>query len=333
MGIRLVDTDEGMHEVGTASNWNESRYVDFYDPVNKVGGWFRIGVRPNEGRAEMSACVYLPDGSVAFKFGREPVTTNTLHPGPQSWEIVEPWRHNKVSFVGDMYVIADPWKLVNPKEAFTTSPLVPCEIHLDAFSTGLDAVMGQDQDQHHLIFLPGQADFHYQHLAHTIGTVKVGDRSWNVDGRGGKDHSWGPRNWHAKIYLRWQIASVNDDFGFMLTRAVGPTKKTRSGFVWQDGTFHVVDDYEMTNTYAEAPNYECRKIELVIHSGERSWTATGTPTGWMPVRHVQQGADGKPALLRIVKSPVNWIVDGQVAVGTHEYHDLMVDGVPYGLFD
>jgi hypothetical protein len=42
----------------------------------------------------------------------------------------------------------------------------------------------------------------------------------------------------------------------MLTRAVGPTKQTRSGFVLDNGEFHVVDDFEMHNTYAPAPNYE-----------------------------------------------------------------------------
>ena len=40
------------------------------------------------------------------------------------------------------------------------------------------------QDQRHLIFLPGQADFHYQHLAHVTGTITVraGDVEWTVVG-------------------------------------------------------------------------------------------------------------------------------------------------------
>ena len=63
-----------------------------------------------------------------------------------------------------------------------------------------------DQTQELLIFLPGQADFHYQHMTRVVGTIRLGDGVHNVDGRGGKDHSWGSRNWHAKIYLRWLIA-------------------------------------------------------------------------------------------------------------------------------
>ena len=72
----------------------------------------------------------------------------------------------------------------------------------------------------------------------SVYRMRCGGREWAVDGRGGKDHSWGPRNWHAKIYLRWLIASFDDHHGFMLVRAVGPTKKTRSGFVWDAGRFH-----------------------------------------------------------------------------------------------
>jgi hypothetical protein len=72
--------------------------------------------------------------------------------------------------------------------------------------------MGQDQDHMQLIFLPGQADSHYQHLAHTIATVRAGDQALRPTAavartiRGGRD-------WHAKIYLRWLTAAVDDANG------------------------------------------------------------------------------------------------------------------------
>ena len=74
MGFKLTAADERSHPLGTASNWNESRYVDFWDAKQRVGGWFRIGNRPNEGHGEVSACVYLPDGSLAFWFERAKIT-------------------------------------------------------------------------------------------------------------------------------------------------------------------------------------------------------------------------------------------------------------------
>jgi hypothetical protein len=334
MGVALTEADEGLHDVGPAGNWNESRYLDFWDADRRVGGWLRIGMRPNEERAEMSVCVYLPDGRVAFRFDRPPIAGNGMSTGGQSWRVDGPYTRNTVSYDGPVYVLDDGWSLTDPRSAYAASEQVDCRLELTATSLGLPAVMGFDQDHIDRIFLPGQADFHYQHLCWTTGTVRVGDQSFVVAGRGGKDHSWGPRNWHAKTYLRWHTAVFGDDTGFMLIRAVGPTKSTRSGHVWADGRFHLVDDFEMRNEYAGPPHRELRRVGLTIRSGERTWDATGTPQAWVPLRHRQPGPSGDEAVLRIVKSPTEWVLaDGRVGAGACEYHDLMVDGHPIGLHD
>lgn len=334
MGIQLTPADEGVHRPGTQVNWNESRYLDFWDPQRQVGGWLRIGARPNANYAEMSACVYLPDGRVAFAFDRASIEANGLVAGGQTWEVVEPWRTTRVGYVGTMSLFDDPWVLTDPKTAFRTSPQADVAIDLVAATEGLHAAMGQDQDQHHLIFLPGQADFHYQHMARVTGTVRLDDETLVVDGRGGKDHSWGPRNWHAKIYLRWLTCCIDDDNGFMLTRSVGPTAERRSGFVWTDREFRVVDDFTMVNRYAGGPWYELERTEVVVRAGDVEWTATGTPQNFLPLRHRQTSPDGVESTLRIVKHPAEWtFADGRTATGHLEYHDLMDDGVPVGLHD
>ncbi len=334
MGIRLNEADEGVHAPGQESNWNESRYIDFWDPERRVGGWFRIGVRPNAGYAEMSACVFRPDGQVAFTFDRAPIARNGLTAGGQSWEITTPWRTNRVRFRGEMALLEDPWVLRDPRRAFTESARTAADIDLVCTTDGLGATMGQDQDQHHLILLPGQADFHYQHMTHVVGTIRLGDDVHEVDGRGGKDHSWGPRDWHAKIYLRWLTCCLDDDNGFMLVRAVGPTKQTRSGFVLDGGELRVVDGFDMVNHYAGPPHYELRWTDVTVHAGDVEWSAAGTPQHHLPLRHRQRNAEGVEATLRIVKQPTEWMfADGRAATGHLEYHDLLDGGVPVGLHE
>ena len=66
----LEPHDEYPHEPDEASNYNESMYLNGFDPDQEVGGWFRLGNRVNEGYAEMSVCLYLPGGRVGFRFGR-----------------------------------------------------------------------------------------------------------------------------------------------------------------------------------------------------------------------------------------------------------------------
>jgi hypothetical protein len=338
MGIALVKGDEGLHAPGGEINWNESRYIDFWDPAHRVGGWLRIGVRPNAGYSELSTCVYLPDGRVAFGFDRADIDGNTLvvtgRTGTQTWKVVEPWHATSVRFRGDLSVFDDPWSLTDPKAAFAAAPNAPVELDLTCATEGLGAVMGQDQDQHLMIFLPGQADFHYQHLTRVTGTIRVGDELHDVDGRGGKDHSWGPRNWHAKIYLRWLICGIDDDNGFMLVRSVGPAAERRSGFVWVDREFRVVDGFELVSHYADAPWHQLERADVTVRAGDVEWAATGVPQSSLPARHRQPGPDGSQAVLRLVKYPSEWtFTDGRTATGHCEYHDLLADGVPVGLHE
>src|SRR5579859_5006927 len=128
MGIALTDADEYVHPVGAASNWNESRYIDFWDRSAGIGGWFRIGNRPNEGRAEMSACINLPDATTAFFFCRAPITSNELVAGGQRWEVVAPWDTTKVVYRGEMLMLDDAWTLADPKTAYTNSPRADAQI-------------------------------------------------------------------------------------------------------------------------------------------------------------------------------------------------------------
>src|SRR5207245_11544645 len=62
MAVRLEPHDEYMHELGPEANFNESMYFNIFDPTTRIGGFFRLGNRANEGYAEIKVCVYLPDG-------------------------------------------------------------------------------------------------------------------------------------------------------------------------------------------------------------------------------------------------------------------------------
>lgn len=334
MGAILTAADEGLHDPGPHINWNESRYVDFWDREQRVGGWLRIGMRPNARYAEMSVCLYLPDGKIAYFFERARVEGNQLDAGGQEWAVQEPFVRNRVRYHGPVLLLEDGWSLTDPGPAFRGSPRSTCEIDVSVSSRGPQAVMGADQADIERIFLPGQADAHYQHLAWTSGTVRVGDQSWSIDAVGGKDHSWGPRNWHAKRYLRWFTAAFDDGSGFMLMRAVGPSKQTRAGHVWSEGQFQLVDDFSMRNSYGSAPHFELISVAVSFRAGGRQWSASAQPQAWLPLRHRQSDEEGQEALLRIVKSPALWTTgDGLLGVGACEFHDLMVNGQPVGLDD
>ena len=51
--FRLEPEDEYTHPIEEEKNFNESMYINIFDPSSRLGGWFRVGNRPNEGYAEM----------------------------------------------------------------------------------------------------------------------------------------------------------------------------------------------------------------------------------------------------------------------------------------
>ena len=76
--------DELFHPVGDDAAWSESYYFNFVDPDSGVGAFTRMGFRPNDGWADALHAVYLPEGRVAFTYGRRtdltPEVVDTLGP-------------------------------------------------------------------------------------------------------------------------------------------------------------------------------------------------------------------------------------------------------------
>ena len=56
MAVRLEPQDEYLHELGPEETFNESMYFNVFDPAARLGGFFRLANRANEGRGEMTVC-------------------------------------------------------------------------------------------------------------------------------------------------------------------------------------------------------------------------------------------------------------------------------------
>ena len=135
--MRIVDphgrtsrpSDEYMHELGPESNFNESMYINCFDPAQQVGGWFRIGNRANEGYAEMTVCLYLPPEATAptqvgFMFKRPAIDNNdAFDAGGLTWTMVTPFEELRIDYDGKVVLLDEPEQMANPKEAFTEQPL------------------------------------------------------------------------------------------------------------------------------------------------------------------------------------------------------------------
>src|SRR5579862_7273068 len=138
---RLLPEDEYTHTPDAAANYNESMYFNVFDHATQVGGWFRIGNRPNEGYAEMSVCLYLPGGRIGFMFARPKISGNAeMNAGGLKIEVIEPFKQLKLAFDGKVCLMDRPFEMANPAKAFRDNPQVPCQIEL-AYE-GVSPMMG-----------------------------------------------------------------------------------------------------------------------------------------------------------------------------------------------
>jgi len=265
MGVRLDPSDEYMHELGPESNFNESMYINCFDPRHEVGGWFRMGNRANEGYAEMTVCLYLPGGRVAFMFKRPSIESNdALDAGGLTWTMVKPFEELRIDFTGKVVVLDDPHQMSDPKAAFANNPFAECEAHVTFTGQGRVSMFGGEPDTPHE--RPGEefAKGHYEQLVAARGSIRVGDEEFDIDGFGLRDHSWGPRYWQAPWYYRWLTANFGADFGFMASRvARRDSEGSRGGFVWDNGALHIVDDVRISTVTTGDEKYHDRVTGVI----------------------------------------------------------------------
>src|SRR5262245_56748142 len=124
--VVLLDADDLMHDNTGESNFNESAYYNFYDPACRLGGFVRVGHRPNEGYAEMTVCLYLPDGRVAFMFQRPEIRDNAhFAAGGLAFEVRTPFKEHAIRYQGSCCLLARPLDLLDPRRAFGENPHGP----------------------------------------------------------------------------------------------------------------------------------------------------------------------------------------------------------------
>ncbi len=326
MPDRLRPEDEYAHAPGPEPTFNESVYCNVYDPDRRIGGFFRLGNRVNEGHAEQTVCLFLPDGRVGFTFDRPPIASNdAFDAGGLRFEVVEPFATVQVGYAGTVILLEDPLAMTDPKRVYREHEAVACQIDLQL--PGVSSMYGGEPDMPHEP--PGEefARAHFEQLVAGTGTITVADQEWPVRGNGLRGHSWGPRSWQAPWYHRWLTANLGDGFGFMgsrLGRRDGPG--TGGGFVWDGDALHLCDRCEISTTWTDAGWYH-RTVEVHLGAGEREWHVAGRVLNLIPLRHRREGRT-----TRICEGLTEWeLEDGRLGYGLSEYLDQIIDGRPVGV--
>ncbi len=332
---RLAPEDEYTHTPDAVSNYNESMYFNVFDPKTKIGGWFRIGNRPNEGYAEMTNCLYLPDGRVAFMYGKPKIADNkAMNAGGMRVDVIEPFKRLKVTYDGKVLLLDRPHEMGDPSKAFRDNPTLPCKVELDYL--GVSPMYGGETvrtDGKPIPIDPEKsfAKAHYEQHMQATGTFTVGDERYQVSGFGLRDKSWGPRYWQAINWYRWCPMNFGKDFAMMLSIVAGTEGKPREGgMVLKDGAYDLIEECKIESDWDENFYQTALRAKVKTTSGAH-YEVEGKVLSLIPLRNRRRTSDGKELNTRITEGMTEYRCNGLVGYGLSEYLDQIVDGQPTGI--
>jgi hypothetical protein len=230
--------------------WRESYYFQFVDFRHGIGGYHGPGYRPRKGYTGVLHVLWGHDfGTLAATEKGRYAQHDAVHPvGGFQWEIVEPLKTWRIRFDGALNDGGrDPAVPVEAVVAVADAPgrTVP---------VSYDLVFDRDKPAYIYDANPawdGLFDGHIDEVGTVKGTMRIGDRTFDVDGRGSKDHSWGARDWSKPKGWRWVDMLFEEGPELTVWRA------TFDGTTWlDDGAIYVdADTAEKITSFSEAVTF------------------------------------------------------------------------------
>jgi hypothetical protein len=322
----LLPADDFNHPVEAHPFFNESRYLHLVDGAQGVGGWFRVGQRANQGHAEMTVCLYLPDGRVGFHFARpDAVDPTRAEAGGLRFEVVQPFAQRRLVYRGPLHVLPQGDLMEDPRAAFAAHPAVACEVDLELVSVAPahgGELMGDDGRPYDEGEGRHFARAHVDQSLRGQGRIRVGEEAWTLQGHGLIDHSWGPRIWQAIPWYRWFPCTFGDDFALCLMvvqQADG--QLLRTGYLHEGGDALVhIHEIGLDSRY-DARGYPAGFTLRFMDERGRPFVVEGETVNAVPCRHVRPLDGGGKDRTRIMESLTRYRCGDRVGWGLAEYMD------------
>ena len=231
--------------------WRESFYLNVYDFRHGIGLYSSVGYRPTKGSFGSMHVVWGPGRSAlgASEYGRYedhvdhlPVAGLAYAPRAPlgAWDVTFDGRLNDAGagVAGDADAMAPvgtaPTATVDVSYTLTFTPDQPAYLYAE----------NPEWD--------GLFDGHLDEVGRVTGTLTIDGKTYDIDGRGSKDHSWGVRDWARPKGWRWADLMF-DDGGpqASLWRATfDGTRWLQDGAIYADGAAFPLDGFHEAVTFA-----------------------------------------------------------------------------------
>ena len=266
-------------------------------------------------------------------FVRPQITHNeAFAAGGLSIDVTKPFAQLEVKYSGKLCLLKEPSQMEEPRSAFTSNPIVDCEIQLSF--TGCAPVEGGEQIDEHgqPVPLDPQTAFfrgHYEQHVKGQGSLKVGDEEFILQGLGLRDHSWGPRYWQNIQWYRWIPMSFSEDFALVATIMEHSGGRKEIWAMVLEGDEYVTAD-QVTLEMQYDDSYYPLSYRLSIALPHRTLEIDAQVLSRIPLRNRRTVNEGEELQTRIVEAFTRFECDGHVGYGMTENLDQIVDGQPIG---
>jgi len=313
----IAAKDDFTHPLGPETNFNESMYFNFFDNGKRLGGFLRIGNRANERYAEVTLCLYQPDGTVLFNYKRPEIESNeAFDAGGMRFETVEPLVRLRTTYEGGAVFLETPEQMADPGQAFRENPHQ--RISLDLLHEAVGPVYGRSGGERQSAGDDKEfARAHYEQHMRVTGSLTIDDETHQIDAYGLRDHSWGPRYWQNIHSYRWLTCAFGPDFGIMVSE-VSPTPEARNqaGVVLRDGKLERITSFDLRSDFeSDTPYHRRLTADLSLVNGERI-TLEGEVKGFIPLRNRRAGM-----VTHIGEGMTEYRCLGRTGLGISEYLD------------
>lgn len=192
--------DEYAHPPGDEPLWSESWYADFVDAGSGIGGWFRLGLQPNQGASWVSVFLCGPDiPTIAVVDFEAPLPTDPSLVHTETYDLqhaappAERLQTYRLGFKGRGHAYDDPSALLRGEAGRA------CELTMD------------------LTWSTAGAPYRYRITTRyeipciVSGLVTADGQVYPIEGAAGqRDHSWGVRDWWSMEWM-WSALHLLDE--------------------------------------------------------------------------------------------------------------------------
>ncbi len=247
----MIDpADDRRHTPGPDSLplWNESYWFPIYDPKSGVGVVTRIGILPNQNEANLWLFI-TRDGEVVHnatdlhcQIPQGDIDDLTLK--NVSYQCLEPLRKWRLLYRGEDCGFDLTWQAI-------------CPVYQYPFPPGTSA---------------DQAPRHLEQSGRVSGTVAIGNRRYNLDCFGHRDHSWGgERDWSKMPTWSYVSCEFSETLSFNTVKiSFAPESHFKVGFFWDGCDVMGVSDLDVDlETDAQGRNQTGLSMWLVNEKGKR----------------------------------------------------------------